>query len=516
MNLISKFSVFIFLCVLALSCKKDKDPQNQDNSLDVQKITLTTNEAVFRSDNSIRTGGKASIDLSKYSHLEYGVCFGEEENPTINDNVSISGTSSGGDFESIIGEDKFDLDETLFIRAYVKNKSNNSIKYGNQIKANLDDDPGSSLDVQSITLSTLDAVFRSDNSIRTGGTASIDLSKYDNLDFGVCYGYDPNPTISDNVSFSFSTTGLSYEAIVNNYMLELNKPIYIRAFVANRGSVKYGNQVIAEKRIELKINTVRNISVENFTVDITVGSGLNEMRTVGFAFGTNPNPTTSNYYNDIPSNSPGSYTITSEGSDSHGTYPKLQPGKVYYIRPYVLYGSGPAIVFGEEISFRLAGYTGGSGGIVFYDKGSTSNGWRYLEAAPYRLAYESEETFSWDCGIDGNVVANTGSNIGDGQSNSSLMFDQCPYTDNVGAVAFMTNVNGKNDWFLPSLEEWKLLGKAYEKEVINMENGTYWTSSQANTNNAHAIIVNDRYLNEYYTTTSPKSTFSFGWPIRKF
>jgi hypothetical protein len=123
--------------MLVASCKKDKDSiENPDEIIDVQKISLKTIEPSFKSDFSIKTGGQTSIDLSKHTYLEYGVCFGEDANPTINDNFVFSTVSSGGEYESIIDEKYIELYNTIYIKAYVKNLTSGSIKYGDQVIAN--------------------------------------------------------------------------------------------------------------------------------------------------------------------------------------------------------------------------------------------------------------------------------------------------------------------------------------------------------------------------------------------
>jgi hypothetical protein len=46
----------------------------------------------------------------------------------------------------------------------------------------------------------------------------------------------------------------------------------------------------------------------------------------------------------------------------------------------------------QETTAYAIGSAGPAGGIVFYDKGSYSEGWRYAEAAPTDLGF-----FEWGC-----------------------------------------------------------------------------------------------------------------------
>lgn len=144
------------------------------------------------------------------------------------------------------------------------------------------------------------------------------------------------------------------------------------------------------------------------------------------------------------------------------------------------------------------GKTGPSGGIVFYDKGNYTKGWRYIEAAPADL-----ETFEWGC--SGSLIPNCSkSEIGYGFFNSVTIAN---YHDNLktyyenpsicnasnnGTVAakkaiLFRNNNLKN-WFLPSNDELYLMyTNLYQKAIGNFSNAIYWSSTQENENNAKTI-----------------------------
>jgi TolB-like protein len=64
------------------------------------------------------------------------------------------------------------------------------------------------------------------------------------------------------------------------------------------------------------------------------------------------------------------------------------------------------------------GDTGPAGGIVFYDKGVFSSGWRYLEAAPVETEFTAQwGTFQLD-------IANTSAVVGSGRRNSALIVER--------------------------------------------------------------------------------------------
>ena len=195
-------------------------------------------------------------------------------------------------------------------------------------------------------------------------------------------------------------------------------------------------------------------------------------------------------------------------------------------------GSGPV-----QSDYKV-GDIGPAGGYIFYDKGSYTNGWRYLEAAPadmkvingvptvdatsdayqnaeiddqyvlfgyYRLTADGADLFvngteTWqptDC---------TGSGIGDGIRNTQLLLtamgdsayvvQQYAMTGDKTAksaayaaklVDLLTVKVGDNtysDWFIPSLGE---LNQMYQQLYLNELGGfgafTYTSSSESNEKN---------------------------------
>jgi predicted nucleic acid-binding protein len=133
--------------------------------------------------------------------------------------------------------------------------------------------------------------------------------------------------------------------------------------------------------------------------------------------------------------------------------------------------STAANVPSQSASFKI-GDRGPAGGIVFYDKGSSSDGWRYLEAAPA----ETEFTAQWYSGADTHRWY-LSDGIGSGKWNTEQMMrysDQYP----AARLCVRINSNGFNDWFLPSIEELDLMYKNLkQKDLGNFSNNMYWSSS---------------------------------------
>ena len=128
------------------------------------------------------------------------------------------------------------------------------------------------------------------------------------------------------------------------------------------------------------------------------------------------------------------------------------------------------------------GDTGPAGGIVFFDKGSVSDGWRYLEAAPAGTEFTAE----W--GEGGMNVAGTGTGIGSGSRNTRLIVAAFKTSESAGRLCANLNVNGHKDWFLPSIDELDLMYKNLKQKGLGgFKDGFYWSSSQDAGNYYHAL-----------------------------
>jgi uncharacterized repeat protein (TIGR02543 family) len=126
----------------------------------------------------------------------------------------------------------------------------------------------------------------------------------------------------------------------------------------------------------------------------------------------------------------------------------------------------------------VIGDIGPAGGLIFYDKGSVSDGWRMLEAAP-----KSTEFSSVYWGLYGIEVPGTQKGIGTGKENTRRILEVLEDRGETGKAAQLCDtldVNNIDDWFLPSINELDLI---YTNLVINNlgdfdEQARYWASSQ--------------------------------------
>jgi len=141
---------------------------------------------------------------------------------------------------------------------------------------------------------------------------------------------------------------------------------------------------------------------------------------------------------------------------------------------------------------------GPAGGIIFFDKGQKTEGWRYLEAAP--VIYE----FTAPWGFYGTAVNGTGTSIGSGKKNTEIMvsMSNSEMTQNAAFRCSKLEIKGFKDWFLPSKDELDFMYRALHRQNMGFfKDDWYWSSSVWDEDN-------DKQWNSQYTTW--KQRFSDG------
>lgn len=157
----------------------------------------------------------------------------------------------------------------------------------------------------------------------------------------------------------------------------------------------------------------------------------------------------------------------------------------------------------------------GQAGQVFYDKGSLSDNWRYMEFTTTTLI---SEDFGFDqaWGIQDQVIGNTETTFGTGILNTrniiDFLLDQSGTSEEPASVlrslsawtAQSESRNGFSDWHLPSLEEAETL---YQNRTNPNENPDLvppffiWTSTEVDADHAFAIDLNSGEV-----SVEPKNT----------
>jgi hypothetical protein len=150
-----------------------------------------------------------------------------------------------------------------------------------------------------------------------------------------------------------------------------------------------------------------------------------------------------------------------------------------------IYWSIPGKVLPYTEDENKIGHYGPAGGIVFYDKGTYSDGWRYIELAPK----DTEVFLEWGSltRIDG-TIQETGS----ARQNTQRIIDfltKNGETNKAAQYCVELNINGYSDWYLPSHRELQeVYMKVFNKKIGNLLFGrSYWSSTEKGYNEAWAI-----------------------------
>jgi len=184
------------------------------------------------------------------------------------------------------------------------------------------------------------------------------------------------------------------------------------------------------------------------------------------------------------------------------------------------------------VRFHELGETGPAGGLVFYNKGSYSDGWRYLEAAPFGWYdtdsdgnHGEDEDPSSQWGAFRYVISPPawGTGIGSGEANTAnivsfhdSLVDYYAFSDlylpGDGTVAakicadHAVTTGGMlyDDWFLPSRDELYWMYK--NLRLAGMGGFTvdeyYWSSSESNDEDAVRHHFSESIWSNYYKYSS--------------
>lgn len=210
---------------------------------------------------------------------------------------------------------------------------------------------------------------------------------------------------------------------------------------------------------------------------------------------TGLSPSTNYYYRAYATNSLGtSYGITFTFLTSEATLQeRLDNGET----PYQIYLSDNSLL---DDMYGL-NY---QGGLIFYLNINNGTG---MVAAP-----TDQGIAEWGC--YGTYIDNASNpNIGAGNQNTNLITNLCNETGTAAAICTNLNLNGFNDWYLPSKDELNLL--YYNLKLYgfgNFDYNWYWSSTDGETNGEAAWVQS--FLDEGFQATYDVGIKTFNNGIR--
>ena len=266
-----------------------------------------------------------------------------------------------------------------------------------------------------------------------------------------------------------------------NYNDLTNKPITISNIVGDTFKLSNGGYILSAKSVN---SITQPTIITNPVTNITT----NGARLTGSVVGGNNSPNIVSKYiliSNTPNPNPISGTLYMLQSIDTVLITGLMPGTTYFVRTLAITESN-TYLYGNQISFttQSVGQQGPAGGTVFFDKGDTIGGWRYLEAA----STDQSSEIQWGC-TNANAIA-TDTKIGSGAANTLMIVNSCNDTSFAAKLCNDLVLGGKSDWFLPASEELSLMisnlwnsfdmGQFYwsssDYGTVIMSNGAAWTA----------------------------------------
>ncbi|WP_116787696.1 hypothetical protein [Flavobacterium psychrotrophum] len=338
--------------------------------------------------------------------------------------------------------------------------------------------------------------FDNPNDIKSVGLLwSMSPSIIDQVNEGWFYGFVETVNVS----------GSTFSSVINSKMIP--DSMYYVCVVLNTKSGKkiYSNEISFITSSSISSSTATDILTKSAVLTGNVTQASNKTTTVGFVYNTSPNPTINN----------NKRTTTVTGSDSFSISVKnLAPNTTYYARSVNYLDSGE-YSYGNEIQFKTTGYTGPASGYVVYDKGKSTDGWRYMEIYPQTLNYSAPNGAGAQWGSS-TYIPGTYMEIGTGQANSDIIAVNTSSANCAAKLCLNYTKNGYSDWFLGSAEEMHTITNALYDINIRID-GPMWTSSQSSATAAY--MVNYKSASEGYVLSSTydyKNLTYKVYPVRKY
>lgn len=190
----------------------------------VENINLTSRTAVLNG---------TVLNIGNPEYCERGFVYGKFSNPTLNDNVLISGGSGLGSYRSEVKE--LEINVKYYVRAYAASSAD-TVYSKNEVSFETTPElPTVSIqNVENINVAERSVIFN--GTIQNAGNPSYSEK-------GFVYGLDQNPTIYDSKVMVQGTSSGLFSSQASGFMLD--QLYYVRAYAINEAGVAYSNTNIS-------------------------------------------------------------------------------------------------------------------------------------------------------------------------------------------------------------------------------------------------------------------------------
>lgn len=318
-----KFKKYLFLLLLAVSCKEEVVPvPTVPSNLAAQLISGTEVELTW-TDNSTNEDG-FKIDRKQGSGQWSTIA-------SVNSDITL------------YNDNGLTVNETYTYRVFSFNKGGNSPTYSNEVTIVTKSTP-------ILTTTSINTITQT--SASSGGEVTNDGGN-PVTGRGICWSTSPNPTISLSTKTSNGSGTGTFTSSISN--LTANTKYYVRAYATNSKGTGYGNelsfttsQVALPTLTTTEANTIGSSTAKS-GVSVTNNGGTTITET-GVCWSTATNPTIS-----LTTKKSGGTPIVIKG---------LFPNTKYYVRAYAVTNIGTA--YGNQIEFTTTTDADITTGLVAY------------------------------------------------------------------------------------------------------------------------------------------------------
>ena len=257
-------------------------------------------------------------------------------------------------------------------------------------------------------------------------------------------------------TFSKETRSWSDSEIIPGQSLTYTYRVY--AYAGNF------NSSWAESNFDAIFPPPENLDIiANSTTSITLSWDYNETGHDGFKIDRKENEGT--WEEEFVTINDGQSIFTDEAVDLES--------KVYTYRIYSYYQSFTSAK--EEIVATIKIGMSAFGGIVFYLDGNGGG----------LVCAENDQSTGIEWGCSGHIINGTSTDIGTGAVNTAIILSNCSDTETAPWICDELELNGYNDWFLPSKDELNLMYiNLRQGGYISFANEHYWSSTATNASQA--------------------------------
>ncbi len=302
--------------------------------------TVTTANVSDITETSGVGGGSVTSDGGD-EVTERGLCWGTSANPTVSGSHLAASTAGTGAF--LCTMTGLNPNTTYHVRAYAKNNVGTS--YGQDITfTTLNNATAPTVTTANISNITVNSASGGGNVTSDGGATVTER--------GLCWSYDPNPTIEINETVQAASGGTG-AFICSMEDLLPNTTYYVKAYAVNSQGTSYGQQVTFTTLNDATVPTVTTANVSDITETSAkcggnvTNDGGEVVTARGICWSYDPDPNIEdNEIVQAASGGTGSFICLLED---------LLPNTTYYVRAYATneigtsYGSTKTFTTLEEV-----------------------------------------------------------------------------------------------------------------------------------------------------------------------